>query len=182
MNRIYRLVWNRTLGVLQVASEFTRARTRGGRTAGPGRVRRLAWLAGVPLGLPLAALATPMAAVSLAPVSTETATIAAVSPGTLPTGGTVTAGRGQITQGGNTLTVTQQSQNLSLNWQTFNVGPDGTVNFLQPNAQAIAVNRISDANGSVILGHLNANGQVFLINPNGVLFGQGAQVNVGGLV
>ncbi len=56
------------------------------------------------------------------------------------------------------------------------------MDFVQPDASAIAVNRIADTNGSQIFGHLNANGQVFLINPNGVLFGQGAQVNVGGLV
>ena len=56
------------------------------------------------------------------------------------------------------------------------------VNFLQPSATAIAVNRIFDTNGTQILGRLNANGQVWLINPNGILFGQGAQVNVGGLV
>src|SRR6202044_2422070 len=100
----------------------------------------------------------------------------------LPTDGTVTAGTGRITQGGNALTVTQQSQNLSLNWQSFNIGRQSTVDFVQPDAGAIAVNRIADTNGSQILGRLNANGQVFLINPNGVLFGQGAQVNVGGLV
>ncbi|HUH55832.1 MAG TPA: YDG domain-containing protein, partial [Rhodanobacter sp.] len=81
-----------------------------------------------------------------------------------------------------TTTIDQHSQNLSLNWQSFNIGASSTVNFVQPNAKSIAVNRIADPNGSVILGRLNANGQVFLINPNGVLFGQGAQVNVGSLV
>jgi filamentous hemagglutinin family protein len=54
--------------------------------------------------------------------------------------------------------------------------------LVQPSASAIAVNRILDTNGTQILGRLNANGQVYLINPNGILFGQGAQVNVGGLV
>jgi filamentous hemagglutinin family protein len=183
LNRIYRLVWNRTLGVLQVASEFARGRTKGGRAAGRGRAQRLAWLAGVPLALPMMALAaTPMITAPRVATLDPGPTIVTVAPRALPTGGTVTAGSGSITQDGGTLTVTQQSQNLSLNWQSFNIGADGTVDFLQPNAQSIAVNRIGDPNGSVILGHLNANGQVFLINPNGVLFGQGAQVNVGGLV
>ena len=99
-----------------------------------------------------------------------------------PTGGQVTSGAGSITQSGNTTTINQSSQNLSLNWQSFNVGSQETVDFVQPSASAIAVNRILGNNGSVILGHLNANGQVYLINPNGVLFGEGAQVNVGGLV
>jgi filamentous hemagglutinin family protein len=53
---------------------------------------------------------------------------------------------------------------------------------VQPSASSIAVNRIVDTNGTQILGHHNANGQVYLINPNGILFGQGAQVNVGRLV
>lgn len=71
---------------------------------------------------------------------------------------------------------------MSANWQSFNIAPSETVNFQQPNTAAIAVNRIADTNGTQIFGHLNANGQVYLINPNGILFGQGAQVNVGGLV
>ena len=99
-----------------------------------------------------------------------------------PAGGEVVAGAGSIAQSGNTTTVTQASQNLSLNWQGFNIGKQETVNFAQPSSSAIAVNRIFDTNGSQILGHLNANGQVYLINPNGILFGQGAQVNVGALV
>ncbi len=99
-----------------------------------------------------------------------------------PTGAQVTAGAGAVTQSGAMTTITQSSQNLSLNWKSFNIAPTETVNFVQPSATAIAVNRIADTNGSQILGRLNANGQVFLINPNGVLFGAGAQVNVGGLV
>ena len=99
-----------------------------------------------------------------------------------PIGGQVVAGAGAIAQSGNVTTITQSSQNLSLNWKSFNVGSGETVNFLQPSASAIAVNRIFDTNGTQILGHLNANGQVYLINPNGILFGKSAQVNVGGLV
>ncbi len=180
MNRIYRLVWNRALGVLQVTSELARGRTKGGRSAYGGRCRA-EWLAGVALSLPLGALAaTPSTGITATGAAVTAASSAAANA--LPTGGTVTAGTGTITQGGSTLTVTQQSQNLSLNWQSFNIGRQSTVDFVQPDASAIAVNRIADTNGSQILGHLNANGQVFLINPNGVLFGQGAQVNVGGLV
>jgi len=112
---------------------------------------------------------------------------AALSVGSLtaqagPTGGQVVAGSGSIAQSGATTTITQASPNLSLNWSTFNIAPQETVNFVQPSSTAIAVNRIFDTNGTQILGHLNANGQVFLINPNGILFGEGAQVNVGGLV
>ena len=99
-----------------------------------------------------------------------------------PVGGQVVSGTGSVTQSGATTTIQQTSQNLSLNWQSFNIAPQEKVNFVQPSASAIAVNRIFDTNGTKILGQLNANGQVYLINPNGILFGQGAQVNVGALV
>ena len=99
-----------------------------------------------------------------------------------PAGGQLASGVGSIATSGATTTITQSSQNLALNWKSFNIGAQETVNFVQPTAGAIAVNRIFDTNGSQILGHLNANGQVYLINPNGILFGQGAQVNVGGMV
>ncbi len=99
-----------------------------------------------------------------------------------PSGGQVTAGSGTITQSGAVTTITQDSSKLSLSWTSFNITPQETVDFVQPSASAIAVNRIFDTNGTQILGHLNANGQVFLINPNGIVFGAGAVVNVGGLV
>ncbi|MFT4551846.1 MAG: filamentous hemagglutinin family protein [Chlamydiales bacterium] len=99
-----------------------------------------------------------------------------------PDGGQVIEGTGSISQSGTTTTINQASQNLSLNWKSFNIAPAETVNFVQPSTSAIAVNRIFDTNGTQILGRLNANGQVYLINPNGILFGQGSQVNVGALV
>ena len=99
-----------------------------------------------------------------------------------PGGGQVVSGSGQISSSGNATTITQSSPNLSLNWSSFNIAPQETVSFLQPSASAVAVNHIFDTSGTRILGHLNANGQVYLINPNGILFGKGAVVNVGGLV
>lgn len=100
----------------------------------------------------------------------------------LPEGGAISAGSGSIGQGGNTLTVTQNSPRLAINWLSFNIGGGETVRFLQPSAGAIALNRVLGTDGSRILGRIEANGQVFLLNPNGVLFGRGAEVNVGGLV
>ncbi len=100
----------------------------------------------------------------------------------LPVGGVVTSGNGAISQSGAVTTINQGSARLALTWNSFDIGAAETVNFVQPSASAVAVNRIHDVNGTQILGKLNANGQVFLINPNGVLFGAGSQVNVGGLV
>ncbi|EJN03236.1 YDG domain-containing protein [Herbaspirillum sp. YR522] len=99
-----------------------------------------------------------------------------------PAGGQITGGSGSIGQVGNTTTITQTSQALSANWRSFNTSTQETVNFVQPSANAIAVNRILDANPTQFMGQLNANGQVYLINPNGILFGAGSQINVGALV
>ena len=114
--------------------------------------------------------------------ATAIALSAAAAAHAAPVGGQIVSGSGHIGSSGNTTTITQSSQKLSLNWRSFNVGSQETVNFVQPSASAIAVNRIFSTSGTTILGHLNANGQVYLINPNGILFGAGAQVNVGGLV
>jgi filamentous hemagglutinin family protein len=100
----------------------------------------------------------------------------------LPTGGTVAAGAASIATGADQLTITQTSAAAALNWNSFSIGQGKNVTFVQPTAQSVALNRVLGSDPSVILGSLNANGKVFLVNPNGVLFGQSAQVNVGGLV
>lgn len=97
-------------------------------------------------------------------------------------GGQVTSGSAQIKQSGGTTTITQSTETASINWKTFNVGVADVVTFNQPSRQSLTINRIADTNGSTILGRINANGQVWLINPNGVLFGQGAQINVGAIL
>jgi filamentous hemagglutinin family protein len=100
----------------------------------------------------------------------------------LPTGGQVVQGTGSISQTANTLTVNQSTQLLGVNWQSFNIGAGNTVQFVQPNAQAVAINRVLGNDRSEIFGNLKANGQVFLLNPNGVIFSSTAQVDVGALV
>ena len=90
-----------------------------------------------------------------------------------PQGGTVVAGTGTIEQVGNTTTlISQNSQSLAINWDTFNVNADETVKFNQPSSSAVALNRIVSQTPSQIFGHIDANGRVFLINPNGILFGK----------
>ena len=101
---------------------------------------------------------------------------------TLPTGGTVVAGGATITTGPGAMTINQSTQSTAINWQSFSIGKGGSVVFVQPNSSSVALNRVLGADASAIFGSLTSNGQVFLINPNGVLFGQGSQVNVGGLV
>jgi filamentous hemagglutinin family protein len=99
-----------------------------------------------------------------------------------PTGGVVSAGQATIAQTPGQMTITQTTSNVAINWQSFGIGAGQSVQFVQPGRQAIALNRVVGADPSVILGSLSANGQVFLVNPNGIMFGLGASVNVGGLV
>jgi filamentous hemagglutinin family protein len=100
----------------------------------------------------------------------------------LPQGGNVAAGSGSITSAGSNLTVNQGTQKLIVDWQSFGIAAGESVQFVQPSASAVALNRVLGNNRSEIFGSLSANGQVFLTNPNGILFGATAQVDVGGLV
>jgi len=100
----------------------------------------------------------------------------------LPTGGVVVGGAGSIGQNGNAMTIQQDSSKLAIDWNSFNVGQGHSVTFNQPGRDAVALNRVLGSDVSVIQGAINANGQVFLVNPNGVLFTPDAQVNVGGIV
>lgn len=94
----------------------------------------------------------------------------------------VGSGQATATASGNTLTINQASEQAVLNWASFNVGADGKVVFKQPDSNAIALNQIFQASPSQILGLVQANGQVYLINQNGIIFGASATVNVGGLL
>ena len=104
------------------------------------------------------------------------------APTQLPTGGQVAAGQASIVQNANTLTVNQASNRAIVNWSSFNVGSQATVNFVQPSQSSVSLNRVLQADPSQIYGQINANGQVYLVNPAGVYFAPGASVNVGGIV
>lgn len=130
--------------------------------------------------LPLRRLSAALLSVLLA-ISTVSAN-GALPGGALPTGGEIVAGEGAITQSGHALTVNQVSDRIVADWESFNIGRDASVTFVQPSADAVALNRVRGTNPSEILGSLSSNGQVFLINPYGVVFGEHAQVDVGALV
>lgn len=98
-----------------------------------------------------------------------------------PIGGKVTTGSGTITKSGSVMTIYQRTDKLGINWDSFSIGANETVNFLQPGYSAVALNRVTGLEPSAIFGHLNANGQVFLVNSSGVLFAPGAKVSVGAL-
>ena len=99
-----------------------------------------------------------------------------------PEGGEVIGGDGTITYGDDTTTILQESDNLAIDWDSFDVGSDESVLFIQPDSDSIALNNILSNHGSTILGQINANGHVILVNPNGVIFGAGSVVNAGGIL
>ncbi|MDQ3059956.1 MAG: filamentous hemagglutinin N-terminal domain-containing protein [Pseudomonadota bacterium] len=80
------------------------------------------------------------------------------------------------------MVVDQGSASAIVNWENFSIGAAEQVDFRQPGASSVILNRVTGNNPSEIYGRMTANGQVFLVNPGGVLFGRTAEVNVGSLV
>lgn len=153
MNYVHKVIWSKAQGAWIVVAEGTKAAKKAGG----------------------AAFKTMAALILIAPVAGQAAT--------LPQGGAISMGQGTLLSNApNEMVIKQTTDKLSINWQSFNVSADSHVIFDQPGRHAIALNRVIGSDGSAILGKIDANGQVFLINPNGVMFGQDAQVNVGGLV
>ena len=93
-----------------------------------------------------------------------------------------------VNKGTTKVTIKQTEQQALLNWETFNVGKKTTLTFDQSKGgenvgQWIAFNKVSDpsANPTQILGNIKADGQVYIINTNGIIFGGSSQVNARGL-
>ncbi|WP_396331542.1 GLUG motif-containing protein [Burkholderia anthina] len=153
MNKTYALIWNQTQGCWSAVGETARRRAK------PGSAKRIA------------------AALSLLGFT-------ALPAFALPTGENITAGKADIVRenDGKSMLVNQHTDKLITNWNDFSIAGNERVSFHQPGTTSIALNRVVGNNGSQIQGQLDANGKVFLVNPNGVLFGSGAKINVGGLV
>ncbi|EAO0630766.1 filamentous hemagglutinin N-terminal domain-containing protein [Salmonella enterica] len=173
MNKIYKLKFDKRRNELVIVSEIT---------AGAGKERSTGHIADLTALSPFRKLLE-----TLTPVALLTGLIAGLLPAMalaadLPTGGQIVGGQGSISTSGNQMTIHQQTQNMATNWHSFDIGKNNTVQFVQPNSSSVALNRVTGASGSQIMGILKANGQVFILNPNGVLFGKNARVDVGGLV
>ena len=99
-----------------------------------------------------------------------------------PTGPTVAHGSAQFARpDAGTLAVTTSS-NAIINWRGFSIGAGETTRFTQPSATSAVLNRVTGSDASSILGELLSNGRVFLVNPNGIVFGEDAVVDTAGLV
>jgi filamentous hemagglutinin family protein len=100
-----------------------------------------------------------------------------------PVGGQVVGGTASISgEGSGAVTITQSTAKAIIDWRSFSIAQGETTTFIQPGKDAIALNRVTAGDVSQILGNLTANGQVYLINPNGVVFGASSRVDVAGLV
>jgi filamentous hemagglutinin family protein len=100
----------------------------------------------------------------------------------LPEAGVVVQGQANIASNGVDMIITQTTERATIEWSKFNVGAQNSVRFQQPSSSSIALNRVTGTELSKIAGKITANGQVVLINPNGVIFAKGSTVNVGGLL
>ncbi|MPS92492.1 YDG domain-containing protein [Comamonas sp.] len=162
MNHIYRSVWNAHTNTFTAVPEHSKS---AGKASMPGRSG--------------GSLQPPWFAMTLIAASLMFIGMPAIAA---PAGGEVVAGQATVQQTPGSTVIQQGSQNAVINWNTFNIGRGESVVFQQPNTSSVALNRVLGTEGSSILGNLSANGKVFIVNPNGILFGQGASVNTAGLV
>jgi filamentous hemagglutinin family protein len=113
-----------------------------------------------------------------------------VSSNQLPNGGSVVFGSATISTLSSplnknlpsTLSISQITNKVIINWNEFDIGSNASVNFNQPSVNAIALNRINSPNATQIFGNLNSNGQIYLLNSSGIYFAPSANINVGGIV
>ncbi|MDP2548681.1 filamentous hemagglutinin N-terminal domain-containing protein [Oceanobacter sp. 4_MG-2023] len=162
MNRCYRTVFNPAVGEYQATSELSRRHSRS------ATVRSISHAAIRSGGLLLSASCLLASQPALA---TD-----------LPTGADIVSGEASISTSGNDMAINQSTDSLITNWQTFDIGAENSVTFVQPSSDSVALNRVVTSDASEIYGSLSANGKVFLINSSGILFGENASVDTAGLV
>ena len=163
MNLIHRSIWNDQAGTFVAVSEITRSAGKSissGTSAAGGGVGRF----------------------SLKTLAVSLMLVCGAGAHAQPVGGIVSAGSATIGGTPGSMVINQTTPNVAINWQSFGINAGESVRFVQPGSSSVALNRVTGTNPSSILGSLSSNGKVFLVNPNGILFGQGASVNVGGLV
>jgi filamentous hemagglutinin family protein len=99
-----------------------------------------------------------------------------------PTGGSVVAGSATIGGSGNTVTINQSSNAAIINWQQFSIAHGETTQFIVPTNTSATLNRVTSGNPSAIYGTLTSNGQLFLINPSGIIVGAGGRIDTNGFL
>lgn len=164
MNKTYRLVWNLKHFCWQAVSEIAKGGMVAKQSSKKGKDNSL--------------VSSTAKVVTLFVVNLLSASIAFAGP----MGGVVSSGTATIASSGSTTTINQSTAKAAIDWSSFSTNSNEIVNFVQPSTNSITLNRVTGTSASTLNGQLNANGQVFIINPNGVLFGSTSQVNTGGLI
>ncbi|MEA9983553.1 filamentous hemagglutinin N-terminal domain-containing protein, partial [Herbaspirillum sp. RTI4] len=192
MNQLlYRLIFNKKRGMLMVVAETATSHDKGSGNGGTGSAGSAHGGAHscAHRGKISDIVFVPMRSIALASALLSGSALLLSEPPkalaqTLPQGGVVAAGAASIAQtNANSLLINQSSNRAVLNWNSFNIGAGNSVQFQQPGSSAAVLNRVTGLTGSSqIMGTLTANGQVFLVNPQGIVFGNGAMVNVAGLM
>src|SRR5438132_12131955 len=98
-----------------------------------------------------------------------------------PKGESVVAGQAGFTRAGSSLKITTSDRAI-INWQDFSIQNGETTQFSQPSSSSVTLNRVVSGNPSAIFGDLRANGQIYLINPNGILIGESGRIDTGGFL
>lgn len=174
MNKIYKTVFNQKTGQLVAVQETASAHGQGGTTvlaAHPDNALATAY-SGLSLKPLLHALCLAFMGVPM---------VHAPAVWAAPVGASVQAGTASITQQGLATQITN-SPGAVINWQSFNIAPNELVKFIQQNANSAVLNRVVGAGGSELLGMLQSNGRVFLINTSSILIGPQAQINTAGFL
>ena len=172
LNHTFRTIWSEALGVWIAVSEITK--TKGKRCASSCiRALRIDKVHSVVDSGDLG--------VRLKPFLFALACCFAFNAQANPIGGAVVNGQASFNTSGNTLTVTNTPGTI-INWQGFSINAGEVTRFAQQSASSTVLNRVVTNNPSVILGTLSSNGQVYLVNANGIMFGAGSTVDVAGLV
>ncbi len=119
-------------------------------------------------------------AIALTTGTAAAAQTAGAPTSVLPTDGVVVAGKASVGQQGGSLTITQTSNRAVIDWKSFSVSAGNTVNVLQPGSGSALLNRVTGNDVSDLSGALNSNGQLFLVNRNGILIGPDGKVDARG--
>ena len=98
-----------------------------------------------------------------------------------PTGPQMVNGAASFNQAGKLLSVTNTNGAI-INWNSFSIAKGETTRFYQASAASSVLNRVVANDPSVLLGTLSSNGKVWLVNPAGIMVGQGAKIDVAGLI
>lgn len=166
----YKIVFSKRLGMLVAVGEHTSST---GKAASGQGCRGSVVVDGFVGALRFTFASVALACLSLGNTQAQSSPIISTA---LPQGASVSTGSATISTQGAAMAITQSTDKASINWQSFNIGSAASVNIAQPRANSVLLNRVVGNDPSQILGQLKANGQVILLNPNGVLFGKDGSV------